>query len=303
MPAALLPVPLGVSSFLSLRMTVHEASRQLTASLTTIYEQREAENITDLLMEHLTSLKKTERRLKKELVLSLQQEARLAEYTDLLLKHRPIQYVINESWFYGMRLYVDESVLIPRPETEELAEWIIKDSSKSNHINILDIGTGSGCIAVALKKNIPEASVSAIDISEKALKVAQKNALDQDVFVQFIQMDILKAPEKNTFPLFTVIVSNPPYIPVTDKTTMQQNVLDYEPHSALFVEDNDPLLFYTAIARFAAQHLQVNGSIYCEIHEAMGEPVKKLFTEKGFSNTVIRKDMQGKDRMIKACRN
>jgi release factor glutamine methyltransferase len=167
---------------------------------------------------------------------------------------------------------------------------------------ILDIGTGSGCIAIALKKNIPESEVYAIDVSSKALAVAQQNAKVQQTAVQFLEVDFLNTDHRNVLPLFDIIVSNPPYIPVKDKKEMHKNVLDHEPHTALFVEDNDPLLFYSAIAAFAVLHLHPGGCVYTEIHETMGDAVKNVFVQQGFEYTVIRKDMQGKDRMVKAAK-
>ncbi len=217
------------------------------------------------------------------------------------MQHQPVQYVLHEAWFYGMKLYVDEHVLIPRPETEELVEWMLKDAETNKQpINILDIGTGSGCIPIALKKNMPAAEVWAVDISNEALLVAQRNADTQQTSITFQQADILNKPYPSVLPTFDVIVSNPPYIPLSDKTAMHPNVLQHEPHLALFVANEDPFLFYNAIVDFAQSHLNPGGSLYFEIHEAMGEQVKQLLTQKGFINAQVKKDMQGKDRMVKA---
>jgi release factor glutamine methyltransferase len=166
-------------------------------------------------------------------------------------------------------------------------------------ITILDIGTGSGCIALGLKKQLSNVEVHACDVSETALKVAEKNAIAQDLSIQFHQLDILSSKEYRRLPLFDCIVSNPPYIPLSDKSSMQKNVLEYEPHLALFVENDDPLSFYKAIATFADTNLKPGGSIYLEMHESLGAEVKKIFSSKGFSKIEIRKDMQGKDRMVK----
>lgn len=292
-------------------MTVYEAHRFITGRLQDIYDQRESGNIAAMVMEKITGLGRSDRLLIKDQPLSEEQDTLLTGYTTQLLQHRPVQYVLGEAWFYGMPFYVDENVLIPRPETEELAEWVIKDAGyklqgtgyraqgAGGGPAILDIGTGSGCIAIALKKNIPESEVYAIDISDKALAVAQKNALILECPVQFSQMDFLHTGEHNTLPLLDIIVSNPPYIPLKDKAEMHKNVLGFEPHTALFVEDSDPLVFYSAIAAFAMHHLQPDGYIYTEIHEAMGEAVKEVFIHHGFIHTTIQKDMQGKDRMIK----
>lgn len=307
-------------------MTIYEGSRFVSEALYNIYDRREAENIAALVMEKITGLGRMERMLHKDRILPEVQEDRLSYYTRLLLQQQPVQYVLGEAWFYGMPLYVDAHVLIPRPETEELVEWVVKDErnrlqgtgyklqvtgfrsqvsgykGEDERPAILDIGTGSGCIAIALKKNIPEAEVYAIDISEKALAVARKNARDQQCRISFLNMDILTDGQSVVLPRFDIMVSNPPYIPEKDKAEMHKNVLNFEPHMALFVEDNDPLRFYSAIAAFAGQHLQPGGYILTEIHETMGEAVKDIFTQQGFAHTVIRKDMQGKDRMVKAAK-
>ena len=295
-------------------MTIYEGSRFVSGALYQIYERREAENISAMVIEKITGLQRMGRSLNKNQILQEDQVTRLTHYTQLLLQHRPVQYVLGEAWFYGMPLYVDEHVLIPRPETEELVEWVVKDERDRLQISgyreqgtrsrpaILDIGTGSGCIAIALKKNIPESEIYAIDVSSKALAVAQQNAKIQQTAVQFLQVDFLNADHRNALPFFDIMVSNPPYIPAKDKKEMRKNVLDHEPHTALFVEDNDPLLFYSAIAAFAVLHLRPGGCIYTEIHETMGEAVKDVFTQQGFKYTILRKDMQGKQRMVKAAK-
>lgn len=303
-------------------MTIYEGYRFINEALYSVYDQREAGNIAGMVMEKITGMRKMDRLLYKEHILPEDQEGPLIRYTSLLLEHHPVQYVLNEAWFYGIPLYVDENVLIPRPETEELVEWVVKDEGFRLQVTghrsqvtglrpqvagnqagggpaILDIGTGSGCIAIALKKNIPGSEVYAIDISDKALTVARKNALALHCNIQFLTMDILNTGEREALPRFEIIVSNPPYIPLKDKAAMDKNVVDHEPHSALFVKDNDPLLFYSAIADFAPRHLQPGGRIYMEIHESTGKAVKDIFVQHGFAQTVIRKDMQGKDRMVK----
>ena len=282
-------------------MTITEGYHYISRELLSIYDQREAENIANLMIENITGLKKLDRVINKATQLTSSQEVILHQYTALLLQHQPVQYVLHEAWFYGMKLYVDEHVLIPRPETEELVEWMLKDAETNKQpINILDIGTGSGCIPIALKKNMPAAEVWAVDISNEALLVAQRNADTQQTNITFQQADILNKPYPSVLPTFDVIVSNPPYIPLSDKTAMHPNVLQHEPHLALFVANEDPLLFYNAIVDFAQSHLNPGGSLYFEIHEAMGEEVKQQLTQKGFINVQVKKDMQGKDRMVKA---
>ena len=288
-------------------MTINEGYRFICEALYNIYGKREAENISALVIEKITGLQRMSRSLNKNQFLPEDQKTLLVHYTQLLLQHRPVQYVLGEAWFYGMPLYVDEHVLIPRPETEEMVEWVLKDErnrlqGEGERPAIVDIGTGSGCIAIALKKNLPESEVYAVDVSSKALAVAQQNAKAQQTGIQFLNVDFLNADRRNVLPLVNIIVSNPPYIPVKDKKEMHKNVLDHEPHTALFVEDNDPLLFYSAIAAFAVLHLHPGGCVYTEIHETMGDAVKNVFVQQGFEYTVIRKDMQGKDRMVKAAK-
>jgi release factor glutamine methyltransferase len=203
----------------------------------------------------------------------------------------------------GLKLYVDENVLIPRPETEELVEWIVSDLTIHNsQFTILDIGTGSGCIAIALKKKLPSSQLSALDISEAALKIAQRNASDHNTQINFFRADILHEEDIENLSRFDVIVSNPPYVKRNEAEDMRTNVFLYEPHVALFVPDEDALLFYRHIARFANSHLNENGCLYVEINELHAEDVADLFRASGFRSIEIKKDMQGKDRMIKATR-
>lgn len=210
---------------------------------------------------------------------------------------KPIQYILGEADFYGLKLKVNEHVLIPRQETEELVHLIIKENK--GNINILDIGTGSGCIAIALKKNLPDASLNALDVSEKALHVAKENAKKNKVDIHFIHQDILNAEGFSSEDKFDVIVSNPPYVRHLEKVEMHKNVLDYEPHTALFVEDDNPLLFYEAIAKFALKYLKTEGKIYFEINEYLAEETKELLQKKGFRNLLLIKDMNDKKRILR----
>ena len=280
-------------------MTIHDASRALLFQLLHLYEESEAANIADWVMEFVTGWKKVDRVFNKTVPLSGQQQQLLEQLTKQLLEHTPVQYVLHEAWFYKMKLYVDENVLIPRPETEELVQWIITDQVNNSTVSILDIGTGSGCIPIALKKELPAAQVHACDISTAALEVANRNASEQHTSIQFHQLNFLSGAERRSLPSFNIIVSNPPYIPQKDKAAMSKVVLDYEPHLALFVDDDNALVFYEAIADFSCEHLHRQGSVYMEIHESLGKEVLQLFSEKGFTNISLRKDMQGKDRMVK----
>ena len=218
-----------------------------------------------------------------------------------LKKHKPIQYITGETEFYNLPFKVNEHVLIPRPETEELVDWIVADSkleTQHSKLNMLDIGTGSGCIPISLAKNLPNTKVSAIDISLEALKTAEINAQLNNVDIHFIEKNILNTNSLSE--VYDVIISNPPYVRELEKDEMQKNVLDNEPHLALFVENNNPLLFYDKIADLAKSHLTKNGHLYLEINQYLGKETADLLNAKGFKNIELRKDIFGSDRMIKA---
>lgn len=235
---------------------------------------------------------------------------RMQEVLPGLLSGRPFQYVMGTSWFYGLTLQVNEAVLIPRPETEELVHQIINDvkewspDSGAHPLRILDIGTGSGCIALALKKNLPNVQVEAMDVSAAALKVARENAENLKLEVRFMEADILEWDLVVDQELkWDVIVSNPPYITPAEKLEMEAHVLDYEPELALFAPEEAPLIFYQHIADFAGVHLKPSGALYFEINQAMGQEVVNLLEKKGFATVEVLKDMQGADRMVKARRH
>lgn len=215
--------------------------------------------------------------------------------------HRPIQYILGKTEFYGLSFNVNEHVLIPRPETEELVELIIRENKEMKEIRILDIGTGSGCIAVSLKKNIPHANITAIDVSEDALEVAKQNALNNQADISFFHQDILNKDSLffNDLNRYDCIVSNPPYVLFSEKIAMEKNVLEHEPHLALFVSDEDPLLFYKIIADFSALHLRPGGKLYLEINSAYGPETKQLLEKKGFKNPVLISDLNNKNRILR----
>jgi release factor glutamine methyltransferase len=251
-------------------------------------------------MEHLTGSKKAERMIYKNAAITGKEEQQLQQIAERLLSHEPVQYVLNESWFCGLKFYVDKNVLIPRPETEELVEWIITNCRfPVDELSILDIGTGSGCIPIALKRRIRKAGVWSCDISDAALRIAKKNAASLGTEVSFHQLDFLDKQSWDSLPSADIIVSNPPYIPEKDKATMQPRVLNHEPATALFVPDNDPLVFYKALAEFGKKHLKPGGSIYTEIHEDLGQAAIMVFRSAGYS-TELKKDMQQKDRMLRS---
>jgi len=219
-------------------------------------------------------------------------------YENILLelkKGRPIQHILKEAWFCGIKFKVNEAVLIPRPETEELIEWILDTVKTISVSSILDIGTGSGCIAITLKKNLEQVEVSALDVSAEALNIAKENADINSAVINFIHSDIFtySSPLK-----YDLIVSNPPYITEREKEEMHQNVLAYEPHLALFVSNENPLAFYKSIADFALVNLQPKGRLFFEINEYLGKETVDMLCAKGFTNIVLKSDMQGKDRMI-----
>lgn len=250
--------------------------------------------------------------LKKDMRLS---ESELLKFFRVIRKlklHVPVQYILGHTEFYGLDFKVNEAVLIPRPETEELVEWVLEGTKgegrgagdtlniKHQTLNILDVGTGSGCIAIALKKNMPDAEVYALDISEKALVVAKVNAEKNNTAINFIHADILKPTfQPSNLPAFQLLISNPPYITEAEKPAMHPNVLEHEPHTALFVTDNDALLFYRAILDFAKERLAADGKIYFELNANYASEIAALAKEKGFVNCEVRKDLSGKERMMR----
>jgi release factor glutamine methyltransferase len=278
-------------------MTIYEAYQQVFINLKQVYEEREAANIADMLLEHITGFGKVDRLLNKTNMLSDKQQVKLGQSVDELMLHKPIQQVIGESWFAGMKFFVNEHVLIPRPETEELVLEVT--SYKLPVTNVLDIGTGSGCIPISIKKKMPKAIVTSIDVSQAALNVAKQNAIALNADVDFKLLNFLKEENWEQLDKYDIIVSNPPYIKQSESKAMNENVLAYEPHLALFVPDNDSLLFYRKIAAFGKMHLHINGQILVEINEALGKETVELFESYGYTAT-LKMDMQGKDRIVKA---
>lgn len=223
------------------------------------------------------------------------EEEKLKVALERLQQHEPIQYITGHTEFFGLEFGVNKNVLIPRPETEELVEWMLQDL-QGKSVNILDIGTGSGCIAISLARNLPQAVVTAIDISQPALDTASTNAKRNEVKVNFQCADVLKMDELRN--VFDVIVSNPPYVRELEKEAMQRNVLEYEPDTALYVRDEDPLLFYRKITALAADNLSSGGKLYFEINQYMGKETEALLKQKNFQTT-LKKDIFGAERMLK----
>ena len=270
-----------------------------------IYEKDELETIIAYCFEEYLNIKRGELILRINDTISESELLKFNFAIKALKQQKPIQYILGKADFYGSKFIVNEHVLIPRPETEELVDLIVKEfkvqSLKFPEISILDIGTGSGCIPIVLKKNIPSAKVVALDISEKALEVAKQNAEMNNVEIDFICTDILNPKSQILNPKLQVdiIVSNPPYIRISEKDQMQKNVLDHEPHLALFVADNDPLLFYKAIANMALKQLKPNGKLYFEINQAYGGETKRMLESKGFKNAQLVKDINNKNRILR----
>lgn len=281
--------------------TIKELERTINSLLQSIYPPQEAEEISYRLLDSLLSFTKIDIALNPEAQVSGEQEEVLNLAVDRLLKNEPLQYVLGVADFYDLTFKVNTSVLIPRPETEELVKLII-DHHKHSSASILDIGTGSGCIPISLKKNIPNAKVSACDISQDALALAKENAVLNTLDVDFFHCDILD--EKN-WPRgdYDVIVSNPPYVLQSEKELMRDNVLAYEPHLALFVDDDDPLIFYSTIAKYALNSLKVGGSLYFEINEAYGAQTIKMLKAQNYVDISLHQDIFGKERMVSARRS
>lgn len=286
-------------------MTFNEARAVLTKELKNVYDSDELMNIADLVIEHITSLPRMEQVKDKKSYLTCEQLESIDNITERLKKNEPVQYVLGEAWFGGMKFKVNKNVLIPRPETEELVDWIVKEintqySMLNVQCSIIDIGTGSGCIPIALKKKLPQANLAAIDVCSEALFTAIENATELEAEVDFKLLDFLDELKWNELGQFNIIVSNPPYVKQSEVQTIHERVKNFEPHQALFVPDNDALLFYRKISDFAKTHLLPGGSLFVEINEALGKDVASLFSEKEFTHIELRKDMQGKDRMVKA---
>lgn len=284
-------------------MNITECQQRIRRELQAIYSPRESANVTDILLEHFTGLKRIDRLMYSNHELTATENEAIQEAVTMLLQHKPIQYITGYTWFYGLKFVVNSATLIPRPETEELVDWIVNDCKETDPNftgAVLDIGTGTGCLPISIKYALKHADVYAIDISDDALSVARSNAKVLNTPVTFFKHDILQPSLPETIPALDIIVSNPPYIPEGGKKEMQKNVLDYEPAQALFVPDEDPLLFYEAIARQAQQRLRRGGFVYAELHEDLAEKTKTLFEQKGFINVFIKEDMQGKQRMLKA---
>jgi len=277
-------------------MTLQDYRNYFKEQLHSLYPEEEVQSFFYFLADNILEMKKAMLSLELQRTLQLSEVEKFNTALEQLKKEVPIQHILGKTEFFGLELIVNNSVLIPRPETEELVDWVLKEASPK--AKILDIGTGSGAVAIALAKKLPNTKIVALDISEKALETAKENAKQNEVEVTFIQQDILKTAALEG--MYDIIVSNPPYIKNSEKALMHKNVLLYEPHQALFVADDSPLLFYNKIAELARVSLYQGGQLFFEINEAHGTAVVNMLEAKGFSSVKLRKDFFGKDRMVKA---
>jgi release factor glutamine methyltransferase len=281
-------------------MNLDEAEKKISQRLIALYETGEAAAISDWVMEFLTGKKRAARMSVRNEGLSEEQLVQYEGIVARLLKHEPVQYVLNESWFMGCRFYVDQRVLIPRPETEELVEWIIANCKfPLDNLSILDVGTGSGCIPISLKRRLRKASVYTLDASADALEVAGRNAASLGTELVFLKLDFLNREEWNQLPMVDLLVSNPPYIPQQQFESLSPHVREFEPGIALFVPDDDALVFYRALAEFGQKKLKKGGQLFAEIHEDLADKMIELLQEYGYK-AELKKDMQGKQRMVRA---
>ena len=284
-------------------MTFETAEQSIATALDGLYENREAATIAGMVMEFITGKSKMDRWLQKNELLSIEDLKRLEKYSKELLTGKPVQYVLGEAWFAGMCLAVNEHTLIPRPETEELvnlcANWATTNKIHHAPLQILEVGTGSGCIAIALLKKLPNAQITAVDISNEAIKVASANAIANNTAITFITLDFLDETTWLGLGSYDIIISNPPYIADNEKESMAVHVLDFEPHTALFVTNNNPLIFYSALANFGKKYLHKDGAVFVEINQALGLQTQDVFEQNNY-NTLLKKDLFDNDRMIVA---
>ena len=286
-------------------MNIKKFRDYFNKTLKKLYPTSEIDTFLFLLLEEYLNFKRIDIVLKSNFEISPEDLILLRSSTKLLEQEIPIQYILGKTEFYGFPFILNEHVLIPRPETEELITSILENvlKTKSFHTNanekqlkILDIGTGSGCIPISLKKSLPFAEITAIDVSNEALTIAKKNAVLNKVDINLTQQDILNTTSLNQ--LYDVIVSNPPYVRESEKKEIKNNVLNNEPHMALFVEDNNPLVFYNKIAELAKNHLTKNGTLFFEINQYLGKETVELIKLKGFKKIQLKKDIFGRDRII-----
>jgi release factor glutamine methyltransferase len=282
-------------------MTLQEGKQTIINAISSVYDGRESGNIASLLVEWITGKGRIDQLLDQQQLLTDNERKVLSNAAQRLGTGEPVQYIVGTAWFMGLPFKVTPDTLIPRPETEELVEWMIRDLQEQGNppLSVLEIGTGSGCIPISLKIKAPGLLVQSIDISGGAVEVARENAQKLNAAIEITQMDFLNPTNRTLLKPVDLIVSNPPYIKENERASMHLNVLNYEPAGALFVPDNDALIFYQAIRTYSETGLKPMGSIYLEINEQLGNEVLELFNDSVFQ-AVLKKDMQGKDRMIRA---
>ena len=287
-------------------MTFEGAEQSIITTIHGLYDDREAATIAAMVMEFVTGKSKMDRWLQKNELLYKEDLKSLEKYSKELLTGKPVQYVLGEAWFAGLCLQVNEHTLIPRPETEELvnlcANWAAANMMQHASLKILEVGTGSGCIAIALQQKMPAAIITAIDMSAKAIEVATINAAKYNAPIQFKTLDFLDESNWPELGSFDIIISNPPYIAYIEKESMAGHVLNFEPHTALFVKDNDPLIFYSAITKFGKKYLHKEGAVFVEINQALGIQTQHVFEQNNYT-TLLKKDLFENDRMIVATKN
>lgn len=277
-------------------MSVSTIVQLFRQELLAIYPKGEVESFIALAFEDVLEYSRVDTIMNAHEVIPFQYIERFFGILESLRKFQPIQYILGKTVFYGLPIQVNSHVLIPRPETEELVHWILKDDWKEG-ITVLDLGTGSGCIALSLKDHLKKAVVHGADVSIEALNVAKRNAVKNNLQVDFFQFDII-SQESLGFKKYDLIVSNPPYVGMSEKEWMEKNVLNHEPHPAIFVDEEEPLIFYRKIVDLAEGHLQQSGKLYFEINEAYGADVVQLLEDRGYEEVTLKKDYNGKDRMV-----
>ncbi|GAB2946097.1 peptide chain release factor N(5)-glutamine methyltransferase [Hymenobacter coalescens] len=282
-------------------MTIRQLTDQLTLGLQAVYAVPEAASVAGVVVEHLLQLSPLQRRMRGAEPVPEAAQTQAAALLPRLLRHEPVQYVLGVAPFLDMELLVTPATLIPRPETEELVQLIAQEQAGRRGLRVLDVGTGSGCIPLALAQVLPASQVWGLDVSAEALAVARQNGLRHAPQVQWLQADILRAAPPGIGPgTLDVLVSNPPYVRASEQALMRPNVLDYEPHTALFVSDDDPLVFYRRLAELGTELLAPGGAIYFEINEALPAETQALLTARGYSAAQARPDLSGRPRMVRA---
>jgi release factor glutamine methyltransferase len=281
--------------------TAAKLFEELVGELTELYSPEEAINIMRLVFQEKLGLSRVDMALNNSKELDEKNRKLIFQIAEKLLEGQPVQQLLGSVQFLNCKLRINKNVLIPRPETEELVQWVVNDNKGEEELDVVDIGTGSGCIAIALSNNLTDAKVKALDVSQSALELAQINAIANNAAVDFYNLDILNEENWKKLKNFDIIISNPPYVLESEKGAMHKNVLNYEPHLALFVPEERPLLFYEKISDLAMKHLNKGGKLYFEINTAFGKEVKNMLLKKGFKDVIVRKDINDKDRFVKAC--